>query len=70
MLNSIINKDVMLMALVAFLIGFSFYLYTETRWLKTSLYALEDGVRSMPVPVEEKPNKEEKTEEVNGSGDA
>ena len=70
MLNSIINKDVMLMALVAFLIGFSFYLYTETRWLKTSLYALEDGLKYVPAPEPEEPNKEEETEEVNGSGDA
>jgi len=56
------------MALVAFLIGFSFYLYTETKWLKTSLYALEDGLKYVPEP--EEPNKEEETEEVNGSADA
>ena len=70
MLNSLMNKEMILMALVALLIGFSFYLYTETRWLKSSLYALEDGVRSMPIPVDEEPNKEEETEEINGSADA
>ena len=58
------------MALVAFLIIATAYLYMETRWLKTSLYALEDGVRSMPVHVDEEPNKEEEQEETNGSADA
>ena len=68
MLNSFVNKEMILMALVALLIGFSFYLYTETKWLKTSLYAIEDGLKYVPEP--EEPNKEEETEEVNGSGDA
>jgi len=59
------------MALVVFLICFTLYLYTETRWLKSSLYALEDGVRSMPIPDEEEEhNKEEEQEETNGSADA
>ena len=70
MLNSIVNKEMILMALVALLIGFSFYLYTETKWLKTSLYALEDGLKYVPAPEPEEPNKEEEQEEVNGSGDA
>jgi len=64
-----VNKEIILMALVVFLIGFTFYLYTETRWLKTSLYALEDGMKVIPeIPVE--PYKEEETKETNGSGDA
>jgi hypothetical protein len=68
MLNSILNKDMILMALVALLIGFSLYLYTETRWLKTSLYSIENNLKTEII--EEEPNKEEETEEVNGSGDA
>ena len=70
MLNSFVNKEMILMALVALLIGFSFYLYTETKWLKTSLCAIEDGLKYVPAPVPEEHNKEEETEEVNGSGDA
>jgi len=57
------------MVLVAFLIAMTGYLYMETRWLKTSLYALEDGMKETSEMSEE-PNKEEETEEVNGSGDA
>ena len=57
------------MALVAFLIAMTAYLYIETRWLKTSFYALEDGMKNIPE-VSEEPNKEEEQEETNGSGDA
>ena len=71
MLNSFVNKEMILAALVVILICFSFYLYMETRWLKTSLYALEDGIRTPVAPdVEEEHNKEEEQEEVNGSTDA
>ena len=69
MINSFMNKDMVMMALVAFLIAMTAYLYMETRWLKTSLYALEDGMKDVPE-VSEEPNKEEEQEEVNGSGDA
>jgi len=65
------NKEMILMALVAFLIIATAYLYMETRWLKTSLYALEDDIRTPVAPVvEEEHNKEEEQEEVNGSTDA
>jgi hypothetical protein len=68
MLNSIINKEVILMALVTFLIAMTVYLYMETRFLKTSLYSIETSLN--PEIIDEEPNKEEETEEVNGSGDA
>ena len=68
MLNSFVNKEMILMALVVFLIGFTLYLYTETRWLKTSLYALEDGMK-VTTEIPEEPYKEEETKETNGSGD-
>ena len=58
-----------MMALVVFLIAMTVYLYMETRWLKTSLYALEDGMKVIP-DVSEEPNKEEEQEETNGSADA
>jgi len=58
-----------MMALVVFLVVMTAYLYMETRWLKTSLYALEDGMKETSE-VSEEPNKEEEQEEVNGSGDA
>ena len=63
------NKDMVMMALVAFLVAMTAYLYIETRWLKTSLYALEDGMNDIPE-VSEEPNKEEEQEETNGTGDA
>jgi len=56
------------MALVTFLIAMTVYLYMETRFLKTSLYSIETSIR--PEIIDEEPNKEEETEEVNGSGDA
>jgi len=62
------NKEVILMALVTFLIAMTVYLYMETRFLKTSLYSIETSIR--PEIIDEEPNKEEETEEVNGSGDA
>ena len=59
------------MALVAFLVAMTGYLYIETRWLKTSLYALEGDIRTPDNSgVDEEPNKEEEQEETNGSGDA
>jgi len=68
MLNSFMNKEVILMALVTFLIAMTVYLYMETRFLKTSLYSIETSLN--PEIIDEEPNKEEETEEVNGSGDA
>jgi len=69
MLNSFVNKEMILMALVALLIGFTFYLYTETRWLKTSLYAIEENIRIPVEPIVEEHNKEEEQKVTNGSGD-
>jgi len=69
MLNSFMNKDMVMMALVAFLIAMTAYLYMETRWLKTSLYALEGDMKVIPE-VPDEPYKEEEQEETNGSGDA
>jgi len=59
-----------IMMLLAFIVGFIFYIYTDVRWLKSSLHALEDSTRSMPVLIEETHNKEESQDVTNGSGDA
>jgi hypothetical protein len=69
MLNSFVNKEMILMALVTFLIIATAYLYMETRWLKTSLYALEGSMKVIPE-IPDETNKEEETKEVNGSADA
>lgn len=68
MLNSFVNKEMILAALVVILICFSFYLYMETRWLKTSLYSIENTIKTEMI--EEEDNKEEEQEETNGSGDS
>jgi len=57
------------MALVTFLIIATAYLYMETRWLKTSLYALEGSMKVIPE-IPDETNKEEEIKEVNGSADA
>jgi len=69
MLNSFVNKEMILMALVTFLIIATAYLYMETRWLKTSLYALEGSMKVIPE-IPDETNKEEEIKEVNGSADA
>jgi len=68
MLNSFVNKEMILAALVVILICFSLYLYMETRWLKTSLYSIENTIKEEMIVDED--NKEEEQEEINGSGDS
>jgi len=40
----------------------------ETRWLKTSLYSIENTIKEEMIVDED--NKEEEQEEINGSGDS